>query len=390
MMRRSCQILRALALGICWVGHATADTQNTGLQPYQMVRSLQLVQDRIASGDHASLPMQKKLLELIDLRLRTAGEEEFKDSRNVQALMIYAMSGGNPSTVATSLARPELPDADRDAGAGILAYLVGDVNQARAALDSIDPAKYPDEISAFLSLIKGSVLASEEYDAAISHLDRARLLGPGTLIEEAALRRTVSLAVAKRDATRFLAVSEQYARRFLRSPYAAQFAEAFIASVVELRSELDLNGLDQTIAWMTGEQARTIYLRLARRAAIDGDKQLLAYASKRASEYPPSEAESDPRAELYSSISTVTSDAVTETLNRLEGLDGSGLTQKDRALLKAAKTVANEVVAPVKPTALPAFEQPEAEDAPEDTSGIVETTRARLQAIDKLLEETAQ
>jgi len=390
MMRRSCQILRALALGICWVGHATADTQNTGLQPYQMVRSLQLVQDRIASGDHASLPMQKKLLELIDLRLRTAGEEEFKDSRNVQALMIYAMSGGNPSTVATSLARPELPDADRDAGAGILAYLVGDVNQARAALDSIDPVKYPDEISAFLSLIKGSVLASEEYDAAISHLDRARLLGPGTLIEEAALRRTVSLAVAKRDATRFLAVSEQYARRFLRSPYAAQFAEAFIAGVVELRSELDLNGLDQTIAWMTGEQARTIYLRLARRAAIDGDKPLLAYASKRASEYPPSEAESDPRAELYSSISTVTSDAVTETLNRLEGLDGSGLTQKDRALLKAAKTVANEVVAPVKPTALPAFEQPEAEDAPEDTSGIFETTRARLQAIDKLLEETAQ
>ena len=37
-------------------------------QPYQMVRSLQLVQDRIAGGDHAALPMQRKLLEMIDAR----------------------------------------------------------------------------------------------------------------------------------------------------------------------------------------------------------------------------------------------------------------------------------------------------------------------------------
>ena len=39
-----------------------------------MVRSLQLVQDRIASGDHAALPMQRKLLEMIDKRFR---EREF-------------------------------------------------------------------------------------------------------------------------------------------------------------------------------------------------------------------------------------------------------------------------------------------------------------------------
>ena len=38
------------------------------LQPFQMVRSLELVQDRIAGGDHAALPMQRKLLEMIDAR----------------------------------------------------------------------------------------------------------------------------------------------------------------------------------------------------------------------------------------------------------------------------------------------------------------------------------
>ena len=52
------------------------------LEPYQMVRSLQLVQDRIAVGDHAALPMQRKLLEMIDERLRSASSHDFVDQRN--------------------------------------------------------------------------------------------------------------------------------------------------------------------------------------------------------------------------------------------------------------------------------------------------------------------
>ena len=43
-----------------------------------MVRSLQLVQDRIAGGDHAALPMQRKLLEMIDAALRAAEPDDFE------------------------------------------------------------------------------------------------------------------------------------------------------------------------------------------------------------------------------------------------------------------------------------------------------------------------
>ena len=98
-------ILAAVALGST---AARADFTNGSLQPYQMVRSLQLVQDRIAGGDHAALPMQKKLLELTDARFRAASDKAFADRRNAHALMVYAMSGGNPATVADSLARPPM------------------------------------------------------------------------------------------------------------------------------------------------------------------------------------------------------------------------------------------------------------------------------------------
>src|SRR5690606_23499858 len=109
--------LAALALAAFGLGQAQAQTEAARLAPYQMVRSLQLVQDRIAGGDHAALPMQKKLLELVDARFRNTAGNEFEDRRNFQALMIYAMSGGNPSTIADLLARMEIDEADRAAGA---------------------------------------------------------------------------------------------------------------------------------------------------------------------------------------------------------------------------------------------------------------------------------
>lgn len=390
-------ILATLALGSA---SAHADYTEGSLQPYQMVRSLQLVQDRIAGGDHAALPMQKKLLELTDARFRAAGNEDFADRRNARALMVYAMSGGNPATVADSLAHREMNEDDRAAAAGVLGYLTGDVAQARKALTTIDPASQPQEVAAFLYLVKGSVLAGENPAIALPLLDQARLLGPGTLVEEAALRRTVSLAVTTVNGDRFMSAAEQYARRYLRSPYSSQFAEGFVSGIIALKDKLDLARIEQTVAWMTREQARVVYLRLARRAAIDGDAMLLEFASSRARNYPPSGAEEeDTRGELYSSLSSVTSETVEDVLTRLRKLDARQLTAGDRALLDAAKTVATEVMAPVdrpivpasigRTSAPPQDGEQIAVEAPA-TSDLVLSARQKLEAIDKMLQETEQ
>jgi chemotaxis protein MotC len=374
-----------------------------GLQPYQMVRSLQLVQDRIADGDHAALPMQRKLLEMVDARLKASTSEEFEDKRNFQALMIYAMSGGNPATVADSLARLELDESDKTAGAGVLAYLLGDVEQARTAMASIDPLVEQPELAAFLALVKGSVLAGESPADAVALLDQARLLAPGTLVEEAALRRTVALAVGQADVVRFTNASEQYARRFLRSPYATQFAEAFVAGIIDLRQSIDLVKVEQAIAWMTREQARAIYLRLARQAAIDGDTRILDFASGKARELGLAETDGqDARGELYASLNSVTSETVEKTLERLRALDANLLSDRDRALLEAAKAIARDVVAPV-PAAAPSFAGAETDfsddeavvaspaaakadaEPADDLTTRMATARSKLDAIDELL-----
>lgn len=353
-----------------------ADAAPGGLEPYQMVRSLQLVQDRIADGDHAALPMQRKLLELIDARLRAAKPATFEDERNARALLIYAMSGGNPTTVRAVMPRLDPAAAESALGNGIASYVKGDFAAARDRLAGIEPLDLSPEVGAFAALVKGTVLTPENPETALDMLDEARLLAPGTLVEEAALRRTIALS-AKLDAPdRFLRASSQYVRRFLRSPYASQFAEAFVAAIVALRETVDLASVEAVVDDMSDEQAHVVYLRLARQSAIDGHETLLDFASSRAARFAEPNAEEDPRALLYSSISSVTSDNVEEVLNRLGEIDRSRLSTNDRKLLDAAHAVAREVMAGLDRHDETATGKNVSDDAPNDAGEVVADARA--------------
>lgn len=475
------RLLQPLLLAVAVpAGAASAET----LQPWQMVRSLQSVQDRIADGDQAALPMQRKLLNMIDDRFRAATRAELADPRNFQAAMIYAMGGGNPATVQALMpdllaaaerldapapaageekpaeeAAPDeamphdeggkasehgeaaAPDAEEaqtsghgaeaeqapaeaaapeaapeDGGAkphgeggaveeraeeaghearapeaeasghgdenrdeagkhreaaegedkkpaapppiarnrklalGVFNYGRGRFRDAKAALADVDPMGETPELGAFVALIKGSLDANEDPAAALKLLDDARLLAAGTLVEEAALRRSVALAATLGDRPRFLLAGSQYVRRFLRSPYASQFADGFVAGVVVLHEGLDFDAVAAITAGMTPEQERVVYLRIARRAAIDHLTALSAFASAKAGAVPGEAiASGDPRAALYAALPGVASADTAGTLQRLEAIDPQGLTAGDRALLDAAKTVAAETLADPAP-----------------------------------------
>lgn len=321
------------------------------LQPYQLVRSLQLVQDRIAAGDHAALPMQAKLLEMTDARLRAASADIFAEPRNFRALLVYGMSGGNPVTVEVTTSRLELDAQNRSIANGIVDYLRGRPADAIEALSSVDPMQLPNDLGAFLALVKGSLLAAEHPNDALPLLDKARLLSPGTLVEEAALRRSVAIAGTQGDAARFALASTQYVERYLHSPYASQFADAFVSGVIALHQAISQDKLADITSMMDGEREKVIYLRIARHAAIEGLNDLSAFASERA-EKGRDGGKGDPRAELYASLSTVTSAAVEDLHAKLTTIDRSRLSASDQSLLDAVQAVAKEMIAPpagVKP-----------------------------------------
>ncbi|PBC04509.1 chemotaxis protein MotC [Mesorhizobium sp. WSM3860] len=348
-MRSTIVIGRAVGLLLLAAGSpAAAFAQDDGLNPYQLVRSLQLIQDRIAGGDHAALPMQAKLLEMTDARLRAADAADFKDPKNFRALLVYGMSGGNPVTVEAAASRAATDPQSLAIAEGVVAYLNGRPAAAIEILKPIDPMSVPADLGAFLALVKGSLLATDEPATALTLLDEARLLSPGTLVEEAALRRSVGLAAAQGDAARFALASTQYVAGYLYSPYASQFADSFVSGVIALHMSISQDKLADITSMMDPEREKVIYLRIARRAAIDGLSDLSAFASARAEQGRNGKGnQDDPRAVLYSSLSTVVSATIDDVRARLGKIDRGKLSQSDRALLDAAQAVAGEVVAPV-------------------------------------------
>jgi chemotaxis protein MotC len=335
----ACRLSAGAGLALLATALAAAAHAEGGLKPFQMVRSLELVQDRIAGGDHAALPMQRKLLEMADARFRITDATELTEPLNLRALLVYAMSGGNPATVEMALSKLSKDDPNRRLADGVLAYVLGQQKAAQDALAAIEPLAQTPELGTYLALVKGSILAVDQPQTALALLDQARLLAPGTLVEEAALRRSISLQITLGDAKRFTHASTQYVRFYLRSPYAAQFADAFVAGVIALHADLDLDAIGEIAGMMDTEREKVIYLRIARQAAIDGLTELSAFASAKA------EGRDDPRALLYSSLSSVTSDTVDDVLAKLALIDRSRLSDKDQQLLDAASAIAAEMMA---------------------------------------------
>ncbi|MCR4264800.1 chemotaxis protein [Nitratireductor sp. ZSWI3] len=398
-LRSTFAALLVAGAAFCAPGHAGP------LEPFQMVRSLQVLQDRIANGDHAALPMQQKLLGIIDERLRAAQPENFADRRNLRALLIYGLSGGNPKTLDMLFSKLKLEGEQAELGNAVAQYARGDFLGARSVLRRIDPMELDPEVGPPMALVAATVLATEDPRRAIGLLDDARLLSPGTLIEEAALRRSIPIAASLKDADRFTRAAEQYVRRFLRSPYAGQFADSFVTAIVTLNETVDLDVVEDVTARMSREQARVVFLRLARKSAIEGYNRLLVFASRKAKEYADrDEGGEDPRAILYANMASVTSSNVHEVLAALDGIDRQRLSAHDRELLDAALAVARAVLnrppeASAGDTPPPARELDTAsgEAAPpapatlDPDEAYLRSMRGKLQAIDALLvKETSQ
>lgn len=372
-------ILPALCLAVAFLPLHAAPA-HAELEPFQMIRSLALVQDRIANGDHAALPMQRKLLEMTDARLRSATSEDFEEPRNLSALLIYAMSGGNPVTVAMTFSKLDPDHPAKPLADAVGAYLRGDFADAQTRLDAFEPRALGDH-APFVSLVRGTVRTGERPDAALADFETARLLAPGTLVEEAALRRSLPISVTTGNADIFAQVASAYVRRFLRSPYASQFAETFVSGMAVLYAELDASRMADILSWMSREQAETIALRMARAAAISNDPAMIAFAARLSGQAPAD----DPRALLYSNLGGVTEPGVADTLSTLQSIDRAQLSEGDRALLDAATGVARRVVEPASASGMTIRSGAQ---APDDTETYITSTRAKLDAIDRLLEDS--
>lgn len=321
------------------------EDQMEALEPYKLVRSLQFVQDAVVQGDHSAMEMQRFLIGVIDSRLRQADQSVFDDPRNVDAALIYAMSGGNPATLDILAIKDKFGNFDNEVTTVLRAYLNGRAARTKTALTDVVKIYRDTEIGPYITLVAANVMASMNDVAALELFDWARLTAPGTLVEEAALRRSLFIAAQKNMVDEALHYAQLYARRFINSPYAGQYADLVVDLVLLNYEKVGDEGLSEILSFMDRPRKREIYLRIARKAAITGLRELAVFASDKAEALlGTNDKTPQAMAELYSGMAKIPTDGVGNVLESINSLSGARLSRRDRALREAAKVVASEVV----------------------------------------------
>ena len=315
------------------------------LAPYKMIRSLQYVQDTVVLGDHSAMEMQRFLLGTIDERLRTAPVSIFDDPRNVDAAMVYAMSGGNPQTLDMLAERDVNGHFDTRITDALRNYLSGRGTTNAKSLAEAFPEYKNSRIGPYLALISANSVIRKDPSLALTYFDWARLTAPGTIVEEAALRRSIYISTENGWVDKGVSYSSRYARRFLRSPYASQFADLFVKLSVDNFDKMKEDDILEILSFMDRPRQREVYLRMARLSAISGKNRLATLAADRAQALS-GDGETVPKAlaDLYSGLASVPSADVGAAMQAIMAIPDENLSVKDRALKEAARVVAEEVL----------------------------------------------
>ena len=195
MRRRVALVLAALLAA----GRAEAETASATIS--DMTDELQRIQTRIAHGDKAAYAAQIGQLKAIGAAIAAARPETWRDKREADSLVVVRPERrlARRSRAARSKATLCI-ELERALARGAVAYITSHEADALTLLSAIDPAGLDARLAGQVAFARSVLETERDPKAAVSLLDWARLLAPGGLVEEAALRREIALLAEARDA----------------------------------------------------------------------------------------------------------------------------------------------------------------------------------------------
>ena len=312
-------------------------------EPYKLMRTLQALQEQIARGNVSAHNAQRSVITHLSEQFLAADPSVWQSRRNAHAAVAFVLGGGPPQVLRRLMRLDPAPAADEALMLGALAYVEGREAEALEALGAFDPLAFPGHLGAQLALVQSALAVREDPERAVRLLSIARLLAPGTLIEEAALRREVFVEGQRGNIARFEFLTIQYLRRFRNSIYAGNFRQRFVVLLTQLDFAENVDSfmrLEAILAQMDGEGKRDLYLFFARHSMLHGRAELARLAAARAGELSAGGSAEDARAQLYDAAMAIVTPDFDDAVERLLALDPSKLPGLDRPLLEAAMDLA--------------------------------------------------
>jgi len=311
-----------------------------------MVRRLQELQEKVSGGDSAAFKEMPKHLRKLGRVIFEAPPEAWENKDNTRALIVYLLSGGNSTAGRKALASKKFHGPDAPIAKAAVAYLENVEGPDRDVMLTLDPLALDPALGASVAFVQSVLLTPRERDAAIAKLDVARLLAPGGLVEEAALRREVALLAEARQYEQFVALGRQYWARFRASPYAENFLRQFMLGVARVALSIKLSEwsqLNDFVESLTPETKRNIYLTVAQNASVVGNVDLARMAAQRARDLSPDDSQERQRAIVYGALAAVGDADAQSSARLLDGVERGKLPEGDQPLYDAASYVSGRI-----------------------------------------------
>ncbi len=313
-------------------------------RPYELIRALRSVQDRIAGGDAAAFLSYRTMLSEQATLFADAAGDVWADPRNVRAAVAFVLSGGDPSILRKLV--PLATGRDQVLVKAALAY--GENRNAEAAklLADLDPRTLDGSIAGHVALVQAELVAKKQPEKALALLGDARLLAPGTMIEEAALRREATLAAEQGAADRFEKVTMQYLRRFPNSAHMATFRRQFAQDVARrsMADDPDRRArMEAIISGLPVGRQQEIYLAVAWEGTKAGKVDLVRWSARNAASLAEDGSPQKLRSRLCEAAVLVVTDEIDTALTILRAMPAERLDAEEEGLRAAALRLAGEM-----------------------------------------------
>lgn len=372
---------------------ALAAGENT-LQPYQLVRELEEFQDQAALKTNGARAEQLAKINDVSAKLAKFDPSVWAEPRNSRAVVIYVLSGGDPSILRKLEKSQAKAVIDENLIKGALAYGERRDSEAADLLGVVDVEALDRSIGGHVALVRALLAVKSDPAKAVALLDKARILSPGTIVEESALRRQAILSAKMGDLDTFESLSSQYFRRFSSSIFSRSFERQFAREISlhgYVANPKRVQNLENLLRALPDDQRRDTCLAIAEEGIASANVATVKFAARMAA----IDARANPidavRMRLFEAAAVILTADYEEGAQALWTIDRSKLDVREEGLLDAALSVSREIA---KAPSLPPQGGPSETDMGADPAGagspVVTNAEQAIARVDGLLSEASK
>lgn len=309
------------------------------------LQALLKAQTALAYGKDGAEERYKQAQGAISGKIKTFSRRTLSN-QEVELLAVYLFSGGEPSLVENILHSLEKDPPNKALLEGAIAYVSRDLKLAGSKLQNLDLARLQPPVLSRVLLVQSQTTSSLDAVEKARLLEQAVGLSPGTLVEEASIRRLVQLWADVANARQLMRWSRQYLRRFPKSYYMDDFVKSFSAGILKTARRGDAppkDDIDFILGSLAVPDASRMALVITKSSLDAGLKELCITFSESAAQVLPSSFP-ERNSIIIHGLACKAAEAPAIVLEELTNPDLAEADATNRQVLKNAQLLASNIL----------------------------------------------